>query len=182
MELLETCNEEGFVFVPSESGVGPSDHTSFYLQDIPVLHFFTGQHPDYHKPSDTADKINNDGILRIVNFVERLINLLNAQEDWVFTATKDQDEESTPSFKVTLGVIPDYLFSGEGMRIDGVSENRPAALAGLIRGDIVTQIDTVNVTDMMSYMKALSLFQPGNESKVTVERGGQLEQVTVLWD
>ena len=68
------------------------------------------------------------------------------------------------------------------MRIDGVSENRPAALAGLIRGDIVTQIDTVNVTDMMSYMKALSLFQPGNESKVTVERGGQLEQVTVLWD
>jgi len=182
MELLETCNEEGFVFVPSESGVGPSDHTSFYLQDIPVLHFFTGQHPDYHKPSDTAEKINNDGILRIVNFVERLINLLNAQEEWVFTATKDQDEESTPSFKVTLGVIPDYLFSGEGMRIDGVSENRPAALAGLIRGDIVTQIDTVNVTDMMSYMKALSLFQPGNESKVTVERGGQLEQVTVLWD
>ena len=182
MELLEECNEEGFVFVPSESGVGPSDHTSFYLEDIPVLHFFTGQHPDYHKPSDTAEKINYDGILRIVNFVERLIRRLDAEEEWVFTATKDQDEESTPSFKVTLGVIPDYLYSGIGMRIDGVSDDRPAAIAGLVRGDVVLQIDTVTVTDMMSYMTALSLFEPGAASLVTIERNGQREQKTVIWD
>lgn len=182
MELLEECNDEGFIFVPSESGVGPSDHTSFYLEGIPALHFFTGQHPDYHKPSDTAEKINIQGIVRIVNFVERLIQRLNEQEDWPFTATKDQDEESTPRFKVTLGVIPDYLFSGVGMRIDGVSEGRPAASAGLIRGDVVKKIDTVLVTDMMSYMTALSLFEAGSESNVIIERGGEEIQMSVLWD
>ncbi len=182
MELLEECNDEGFIFVPSESGVGPSDHTSFYLEGIPALHFFTGQHPDYHKPSDTAEKINVQGIVRIVNFVERLIQRLNEQEDWPFTATKDQDEESTPRFKVTLGVIPDYLFSGVGMRIDGVSEGRPAASAGLIRGDVVKKIDTVLVTDMMSYMTALSLFEAGSESNVIIERGGEEIQMSVLWD
>ena len=182
MELLEECNDEGFIFVPSESGVGPSDHTSFYLEGIPALHFFTGQHPDYHKPSDTAEKINVEGIVRIVNFVERLIQRLNEQDDWPFTATKDQDEESTPRFKVTLGVIPDYLFSGVGMRIDGVSEGRPAASAGLIRGDVVKQIDTVLVTDMMSYMTALSLFEAGSESNIIIERVGEEIQKTVLWD
>ena len=182
MELLEACNEEGFIFVPSESGVGPSDHTSFYLEDIPVLHFFTGQHPDYHKPTDTADKINMEGILRIANFVERLVYKLNNEDEWLFTATKDKDENSTPSFKVTLGVIPDYLFDGIGMRIDGVSEGRPAANAGMIRGDIVRQIDTVEVKDMMSYMTALSLFEAGVESNVTIERNGKLEQLIVLWD
>ena len=182
MQLLEECNEEGFVFVPSESGVGPSDHTSFYLENIPVLHFFTGQHPDYHKPSDTVEKINYNGILRIVNFVERLIRRLDQEDEWIFTATKDQDEDSTPSFKVTLGVIPDYLYAGNGMRIDGVSNDRPAAIAGLIRGDVVVQIDTVIVSDMMSYMTALSMFEPGIESVVTIERNGQREQRTVIWD
>jgi S1-C subfamily serine protease len=147
-----------------------------------VLHFFTGQHPDYHKPSDTADKINAEGILRIVNFVERLMVRLNSEDEWIFTKTKDQDDESTPSFKVTLGVIPDYLFDGEGMRIDGVSDGRPAANAGMIRGDVVKQIDTIIVTDMMSYMTALSLFEPGVESNVTIERKGKLEQMIVLWD
>jgi hypothetical protein len=182
MQLLEECNEEGFVFIPSESGVGPSDHTSFYLEDIPVLHFFTGQHPDYHKPSDTSEKINYRGIFRIVNFVDRLIRRLDYEEEWDFTATKDQDEDSTPSFKVTLGVIPDYLYSGLGMRIDGVSDDRPASIAGMRRGDVVVQIDTLIVTDMMSYMTALSMFEPGVESEVTIERNGQREQKTVIWD
>jgi S1-C subfamily serine protease len=123
-----------------------------------------------------------EGILRITNFVERLVHKLNNEDEWLFTATKDQDENSTPSFKVTLGVIPDYLFDGEGMRIDGVSEGRPAANAGMIRGDIVRQIDTVEVKDMMSYMTALSLFEAGVESNVTIERNGKLEQLIVLWD
>jgi hypothetical protein len=162
--------------------VGPSDHTSFYLEDIPVLHFFTGQHPDYHKPSDTSEKINYRGIFRIVNFVDRLIRRLDYEEEWDFTATKDQDEDSTPSFKVTLGVIPDYLYSGLGMRIDGVSDDRPASIAGMRRGDVVVQIDTLIVTDMMSYMTALSMFEPGVESEVTIERNGQREQKTVIWD
>ena len=182
MELLESCNTDDLVLVPSESGVGPSDHTSFYLEDIPVLHFFTGQHPDYHKPSDTPDKINFKGIVRIVDFVERVARRLNDEPAWLFTPTKDQDEDSTPRFKVTLGVIPDYLFDGEGMRIDGVSEGRPAANAGLQRGDVVVAIDTLQVVDMMSYMGALSQFEAGQTSAVRVKRSSEELTLPVLWD
>jgi hypothetical protein len=182
MELLDACNSDSLILVPSESGVGPSDHTSFYLEGIPALHFFTGQHPDYHKPSDTADKINEQGMLKIVNFVDRIVRKLNDEPEFLFTATKDQDEESTPRFNVTLGVIPDYLFSGEGMRIDGVSEGRPASNAGMKRGDIVIQIDTVEVIDMMSYMTALSQFEAGQTSAVTILRGGKAQTLPVNWD
>jgi len=182
MDLLESCNEDSLVLVPSESGVGPSDHTSFYLEDIPVLHFFTGQHPDYHKPTDTADKINEEGMRKIVDFVDRIIRKLNDEPSWLFTATKDQDEDSTPRFNVTLGVIPDYLFSGTGMRIDGVTEDRPAFNAGMIRGDIVTYIDTIEVIDMMSYMTALSQFEEGQTSQVQIKRDGKLQTLNVLWD
>lgn len=182
MEILEECNEYGFVLVPSESGVGPSDHTSFYLEDIPVLHFFTGQHPDYHRPSDTPEKLNYEGMLEIARYVEHVMRRLDEEEVWDFTKTKDQDEESTPRFNVTLGVVPDYLFSGEGMRIDGVTEERPAARAGLKRGDIVVRMDTLQVTDMMSYMKGLSVFEPGMTSQVEVKRGEELITVEVTWD
>jgi Zn-dependent M28 family amino/carboxypeptidase len=182
MEILEACNEEGFVLVPSESGVGPSDHTSFYLEGIPVLHFFTGQHPDYHRPSDTPDKLNYQGMLRIARYVERVMRALDREIDWEFTATKDQDEDSTPRFKVTLGVVPDYLYSGEGMRIDGVTDGRPAAMAGLKRGDVVVRMDTIQVVDMMSYMTGLSLFEEGMATEVEIERGGDRLTVNVIWD
>jgi len=182
MELLESCNKDSLTLIPSESGVGPSDHTSFYLVDIPVLHFFTGQHPDYHKPSDTPEKINVDGILKVVDFVERIMRELDRKSEWAFTPTVDQDQDSTPSFKVTLGVIPDYLFDGIGMRIDGVSDGRPAANAKLRRGDVVLSIDTVKVVDMMSYMTALSLFAEGQTSRVVVKRGSDTVAVDVTWD
>ena len=182
MELLEACNSDSLTLIPSVSGVGPSDHTSFYLEDIPVLHFFTGQHPDYHKPSDTSDKINAEGIRKVVDFVERIMRSLDQKPKWPFTPTVDQDKDSTPSFKVTLGVIPDYLFDGQGMRIDGVSAGRPAANANLKRGDVVVSIDTVKVTDMMTYMQALSLFDAGQTSTVVVNRGDKNIAVDVTWD
>ena len=182
MNLLQACNEDSLILIPSESGVGPSDHTSFYLVDIPVLHFFTGQHPDYHKPSDTPEKINIEGIIKVVDFVERIMRALDQKSDWPFTPTVDQDKDSTPSFKVTLGVIPDYLFDGRGMRIDGVSEGRPAANSNLQRGDVVVSIDTVQVIDMMSYMQALSLFNAGETSTVVVQRGSDTVAVDVTWD
>jgi hypothetical protein len=182
MEILESCNEEGFVLVPSESGVGPSDHTSFYLEDIPVLHFFTGQHPDYHRPTDTAEKLNYEGMARIANFIERLMRKLDATADLPFTATADQDSESTPSFKVTLGVVPDYLYSGEGMRIDGLTEGRPASNAGMKRGDIVVKMDTLKIVDMMTYMQALGNYEEGQTASVDVLRDGETITLEVLWD
>lgn len=184
-DLLSSCNAQagaGFELVLSESGVGPSDHTSFYLEDIPVLHFFTGQHEDYHKPTDTADKLNYEGMVRIADFAACLVQELGALDSVPFTKTKDSSNDDTPRFKVTLGVVPDYLFSGTGMRIDGVSEDRPAALAGMKKGDIVLRIGEHPVMDMMGYMEGLSMFEEGQTTPVEIERQGEVLVVDVTWD
>ncbi|HAV54387.1 MAG TPA: peptidase M28, partial [Aequorivita sp.] len=164
----------------NESGVGPSDHTSFYLADIPVLHFFTGQHEDYHKPSDDAEKVNFEGMKIVSNYIFSIIKDLDNQPKLPFKKTKNESEV-VPEFKVTLGVVPDYLFSGKGMRIDGVSEDKPAQKAGLQKGDIVVKMGDFEVTDMMSYMKSLSKFEKGQTAKVTIERGGELKEVDVTF-
>ena len=165
------ANNTKFKIIQKESGVGPSDHTSFYLNDIPVLHFFTGQHEDYHKPSDDYDKINFEGMNIISNYIFDIISDLNDNEKLSFTKTINESEE-VPRFKVALGVVPDYLFDGEGMRIDGVTENRPAQIAGLLKGDVVIKIGEYDVKDMMGYMKALSKFEKGNTTTVSINRKG----------
>ena len=170
-QVLNASNP-GFKLVLKESGVGPSDHTSFYLQDLPVLHFFTGQHEDYHKPTDDADKLNYEGMQMIVGYITSVISELDDDSKLTFKKTKNESEE-VPRFKVALGVVPDYLFDGKGMRIDGVSEDKPAQKAGLLKGDIVIQLGDSTVVDMMSYMRALSTFEEGNSTKVIVDRKGE---------
>ena len=165
----------------SESGVGPSDHTSFYLQNIPVLHFWSGTHADYHKPSDDENLINYDGEIQIVNFIKNIIRKTDAADKLTFTKTKDDNNEDAPKFKVTLGVVPDYAFDGEGMRIDGVTEGKPASNAGLKPGDIVIQLGEEKVADMMSYMRALSKFTKGQTTKVKVKRGGEVVERDVTF-
>ena len=162
-------NNESFNLIENESGVGPSDHTSFYINDIPVLHFFTGQHSDYHKPSDDADKVNFEGIKEISDYIYLIISDLNDNGKLSFKKTKNETEE-VPSFKVSLGVMPDYMFNKGGMRIDAVTQDRPAYKAGLIKGDIVIKMGEHNVEDMMGYMKALSKFKPGDSTAVVVKR------------
>lgn len=164
----------------NESGVGPSDHTSFYLADIPVLHFFTGQHEDYHKPSDDTEKVNFEGMKLVSNYIFSIIKDLDSQKKLPFKKTKNESEV-VPDFKVTLGVVPDYLFSGKGMRIDGVSEDKPAQKAGLQKGDVVVKMGEHEVTDMMSYMKSLSKFEKGQTAIVIVDRGGELKEVEVTF-
>lgn len=167
------ANNEKFKLIQNESGVGPSDHTSFYLIDIPVLHFFTGQHEDYHKPSDDSEKLNYDGMNLISDYIFDIIVDLDDNGELAFRKTKNESEE-TPRFKVGLGVVPDYLFDGKGMRIDGMREETPAFAAGLQKGDIVIKLGDSNVTDMMSYMRALSLFEKGNEAAITIKRGDSI--------
>lgn len=170
--VLDLANADSLKLVTSESGVGPSDHTSFYLQDLPVLHFFTGQHEDYHKPGDDSEKINYEGLLLVVKYIGRLVDQLDAEPKLAFTKTKDSNGDS-PRFTVSLGVVPDYLFDGKGMRIDGVSEDKPAQAAGLQKGDIVLQMGDSTIVDMMSYMRALSAFQKGDSATLSIEREGQ---------
>ena len=155
-----------------ESGVGPSDHTSFYLENLPVLQFFTGQHADYHRPSDDAHLINYKGIIEITDYILAVIDYTENRGKLQFTKTKDESQE-TPDFKVTLGVIPDYLYDGKGMRIDGVKDGRPAYNANLKKGDIITKMGNLEIVDMMSYMKALGAHEKGQTIDITIIRDGK---------
>jgi len=159
-----------FSIKKDSSGIGPSDQTSFYLKNIPVLHFFTGQHTDYHKPGDDADKINYEGEKKVLEYIVKLVEETDAMPKLTFTKTKAPDTKSN-SFKVTMGVMPDYAFEGKGMRVDGVTDGKPAAKAGLKQGDVVVKLGEDEVGDVMSYMKALAKFKKGDTTKVKVLRG-----------
>ncbi|MCZ4319275.1 M28 family peptidase [Aequorivita viscosa] len=174
------ANAGNLKITENESGVGPSDHTSFYLADIPVLHFFTGQHEDYHKPSDDTERVNFEGMKAVSNYIFSIIKDLDNQPKLPFRKTKNESEV-VPEFKVTLGVVPDYLFNGKGMRIDGVSEDKPAQRAGLQKGDVVVKMGDFEVTDMMSYMKSLSKFEKGQTTLVTIKRNEELKEVEVTF-
>jgi len=171
-KIIHSIKKPKFKYSIQESGVGPSDHTSFYLEGIPVLHFFTGQHEDYHRPTDDVEKINFEGLGDIISYISQVITIADKKGKLTYVKTKDESEVA-PDFKVTLGVIPDYLFDGKGMRIDGVREDRPASNAGIIKGDIVKEMGDLKIVDMMSYMKALGAFNPGETVKVVVERDGK---------
>lgn len=154
------------------SGIGPSDHTSFYLKDIPVLFFFTGTHADYHKPTDDVDKINFVGELRVINYIFDIIKETDKKDKLQFTKTKEPSMEERPHFTVTLGVMPDYTYSEAGLKIDGVIDGKVASKAGIEAGDVITQIGSIKVNDIQDYMKALSTFKKGDATQVTLQRKG----------
>ena len=180
-QMFEQIKIDGMKVKTTESGLGPSDHASFYLKDIPVLHFFSGTHEDYHKPSDTEEKINYKGTKDILEYMWQLITQLDKAGKIAFAKTSDSNNEEVPRFKVTLGVVPDYAFDGVGMRIDGVSDDKPAQKAGLKAGDVVIKIGDHSVTDMMGYMRALSKFTKGDKAPVTVKRGEELVTVDIVF-
>jgi hypothetical protein len=155
------------------AGVGPSDQTSFYLKDIPVLHFFTGQHSDYHKPSDDADKVNVEGEKEVLEFIVKTIDEIEKLPKLKFLKTRSAKSD-TPAFKVTLGIMPDYMFSGVGVHVDGVTEGKPAFKAGLQKGDVIVKLGEHTIKDMQTYMKALSMFKKGDTTTVKALRGNDL--------
>jgi len=169
-----------FSIKTDSSGIGPSDQTSFYLKDLPVLHFFTGQHNDYHKPTDDFEKVNISGTAEVLNYIISIVEATYKYPKLTFSKTRNPDTGRV-SFKVTMGVMPDYTFEGKGMRIDGVSDNKPAAKAGLQKGDIVKRIGAFDVNDMQSYMKALSNFKKGETTVVEVLRGSELLKVELTF-
>lgn len=169
-----------FVIKVDSSGTGPSDHTSFYRKDIPVLFFFTGIHADYHKPTDDYDKINYIGELNIVNYIFSLIEKEN-KEDRKLAFTKTRETQSgTPSrFSVTLGIMPDYSFAGSGVRVDGVSDGRPAQKAGMQIGDVIFQLGDHTVTSLENYMEALGSFKKGDTTVVKFKRGSESKEAAI---
>jgi len=180
-KTLETNKVDGLRFKTTESGVGPSDHTSFYLKSIPVMHFFSGTHSEYHKPTDDEELINYNGQADVMTVMLSVIEDMNDNDKLVFIKTKDSENKNAPRFKVTLGVVPDYAFDGQGMRIDGVSDDRPAQKAGMVAGDVVTALGAYEVNDMMSYMKALSKFSKGDTTTVKFNRDGESQEAEITF-
>jgi len=169
-----------FTYVLDSSGIGPSDHSSFYHAGIPVLFFFTGTHKDYHKPTDVADKVNYNGEVLVLNRVHSIIKKMEQYPKPVFTATK-QSAVGKVNFKVTLGIMPDYAYTDTGLRVDGVSDDRPAKIAGVQEGDIIMQLGAYTIQGMQTYMDALSKFAPGDTTSVTVKRKDKVMKLPVTF-
>lgn len=162
------------------SGVGPSDQTSFYLKNIPVLHFFSGQHLDYHKSTDDAEKINYAGEKQILELIVEVASRISNQPKLAFTATK-QAEQSKVSFKVTLGIMPDYSYSGKGVKVDAATPGKPAAAGGVIQNDIVVKLGDKDIENIYDYMKLLATFKKGDTTTIEVLRNNEVQKLQVTF-
>lgn len=179
--VLDKLSNDQLIVKTDSSGMGPSDHSSFYVKNIPALHFFTGSHNDYHKPSDDWDKINYKGEVEVLNAIVKLVNELDAQPKLTFLTTKNKSMGGSRSFKVTLGVMPSYTSDVEGLLIDGVSDGKPAQKAGLLAGDIVVQIGEHEIKDIQNYMEALGKFEKGQTVPVKVKRKNEVLTYSVTF-
>ncbi len=174
--VTEANRRHGFNLALGESGFGPSDHASFYKRNIPVLFFLTGSHPDYHRPSDTADKINYAGerqVLGLVGDVIRAVANLPAAPDFVTSQANDPSERARGGFRVSLGTIPDYAAEVVGVKLTGVREGSPAARAGLQADDIIVGLAGRDIRSVYDYTYVLQELEPGQEVEVVVLRGAQ---------
>ncbi len=179
--LLKSLSTTEVPISTDSSGTGPSDHTKFYLKKMPVLHFFTGSHSDYHKPSDDADKINAPGEVAVLNVIIKVIESTEGQPKLAYLTTKSKSMGGSRSFKVTMGVMPSYSAKVTGLKVDGVSEGKPAQKAGILTGDVIVQIGELSIKDMESYMDALGKFEKGMTVPVKVLRGDKEVVVNVTF-
>jgi hypothetical protein len=171
-EILDTPIH-GLDIKRDPAGVGPSDQTSFYYKDLPVLHLFTGTHDDYHKPTDDAEKINYKGMAKLAALIYTITARTANYDQLTFQKTTASEQKTTPNFSVTLGVVPDYLFGGPGLRIDGATEGRPGANAGLKSGDVILKIGDIAIDDIYAYMTALGAFKKGDTTTLIYTRDGE---------
>ncbi|OFY85675.1 MAG: hypothetical protein A3F72_12040 [Bacteroidetes bacterium RIFCSPLOWO2_12_FULL_35_15] len=179
VSLIDKTNTD-FSIKKDSAGIGASDQTSFYLKDIPVLHFFTGQHSDYHKPSDDFIKINFKGEKKVLEYIIKIEEETEKLPKFQFLKTKNPDA-GTRKFKITMGVMPDYTYEGKGMRIDGVTDGKPASRAGIQKGDVVIQFGEIKVESTMDYMKGLSAYKIGDTVEVTILRNGKEIKLNVTF-
>ena len=172
-DYFDNLTVEGIKLIKKESGVTPSDNTMFYNRGIPSLMFFTGAHQDYHRPTDDADKIDARGIKNVADLVGRIVGDFDTPEKpLTFSKTKDPEGGSQRRrFSVSLGVMPDYVAEVEGLKIDGVTPDKPAAVAGIVEGDIVIQLGEYTIGDIYEYMNALGKFRNGDSCTVRFVRG-----------
>jgi hypothetical protein len=175
----------------SPDGYGPSDHASFYGAGVPVLHFFTNTHADYHRPGDDWDKIDGEGIQSIAELSARIARrLAGTSTTEALSLTPVQQERQAPAtssesssrsgYGPYFGTIPDMTPRDFGLRITGVREGSPAELAGLKSGDVIVEFDGKEIADIYAYTYALREKAPGDEVVVVVERDGERVRLTAV--
>lgn len=171
-DIMATGAEKSFQLTLNEDGFGPSDHSSFYAKQIPVLFFWTGTHNDYHKPSDTFEKINYEDQALILGMVARIVKQIDtADKRLTYTTAKSDATPRTGGFRVYLGTIPNYADSNNGLLIDGVRDDSPAAKAGLKAGDRIVRIGDTDIKNVYDYTHALGEMKAGEEYVIEVVRG-----------
>jgi membrane-associated protease RseP (regulator of RpoE activity) len=170
--LLDSLNRRHrFDLRASGDGWGPSDQQSFYAASIPVVHFFTDTHEQYHRTTDDVETINVDGIARIAAFAaDFAVALATRPERPSYIAVPRPPPVSYRS-GATLGTIPDMSGSPGGVRLTGVREGGPAAVAGIRGGDIIIRIGEYEVQDLYAMTNALGKYRPGDLVTVAVRRG-----------
>jgi len=164
-------------------GFGSSDHSSFYAKNIPVLHFFTDSHEDYHRATDDVEKINAQGEARVINLAFDMITKLDARParlSFVRSTRPSRMGPSSSGSQVYLGSIPDMSTGAvPGLRLTGVRAGSPAEKGGLVAGDVIVEFGGVKVTDLQSYSDALYSHKPGEVVHVVFLRDGKRMETDV---
>lgn len=178
IEKVPTSKKKIAKIKTTESGIGASDHSTFYMMGFPAVHFFTGQHEFYHKPTDDVQFINEKGVTYVTCYIRNMLCDMDKLGKIEFTPTKDENQ-GRMNFNVTLGIMPDYVFDGEGLRVDGVKEGKTGFKAGLKKGDVIVNMDGKPIGNIQDYMKQLSSLKKGTKTTVTVRRGEQTKVLDV---
>ena len=181
--LTESFNKSKLDFIFDAKGYGPSDHSSFFVNDIPVLSFFTGGHTDYHTPLDDYEKLNYSGMHLITELLSGVILKLDDVPKIQFQESGPKKREQMPSrFKVTLGIMPDYVYNQtKGLRVDAVLPNKSAFNGGIKDGDIIVKMGNKSVNDIYEYMHRLSEYSKGDKTEVVVMRNNEQIALEVIF-
>ena len=164
----------------SGQGIGGSDHQTFLKREIPALHFFTGLHADYHRPSDDYERFEAAGAARVTTLVLGLVDDVERAGALAFVPAPKEAAGATPGgFRTRFGSIPDYAYDGPGLRLDGTSPGGPAEKAGLLRGDVIVGFGSIDIGGMGDYMYALNAHKPGDVVVVRFLREGKEETAQV---
>jgi acetylornithine deacetylase/succinyl-diaminopimelate desuccinylase-like protein len=174
----EAAAKQALRLTKEPTGNGPSDHQSFYQAGLPVLHFFTGLHNDYHRPSDDFDKINLAGLVRITDMVHQVVEVLASAPERP-TLVKVEDSSTQPP-RAVLGIQLDADAPGPGVRIASVAADSGAAAAGLAEGDVIRRIGDHEVLNLGDLRRLMADKSPGDRLKLTTERQGATTTVDVV--
>ena len=163
-----------------------SDQWSFIEKGVPAVQIFSGVHGDYHRPSDTADKVDAAGLVKVATFVKESVAYLAYERKEPMTVTIAGAESAPPppaagGRRVSFGSVPDFAFAGPGVKLSGVTPGSPAESAGMKEGDVLLSIDGREVADLRAFSDLLKTLTPGQTVAVVFDRGGeeQTAEVTV---